>query len=122
MRRANPTCALVRIPFSRRRDLNAIGVSLIARRWETPAWLTRSAPGSIAFLYALGLLNLYSVFAALLGEIVAPAGLKGRLLSCFVSQPLALCSPVLDTVSRGTVSTASACRAGFPSCWALPSC
>ena len=55
--------------------LVAIGVSLVARQWETPAWLDAlGAWISIAFLYALGLLNLYSVFAAPAGEVVAPAG------------------------------------------------
>jgi high-affinity nickel-transport protein len=43
----------------------AIGVSLVARQWQTPAWLEAlGAWISIAFLYALGLLKLYSVFAA----------------------------------------------------------
>lgn len=89
--------------------LVAIGVSLIARRWETPAWLDAlGAWISIAFLYALGLLNLYSVFAAPAGEIVAPAGLKGRLLGRFarVSHPAliaavgALFALSFDTVSQ----------------------
>jgi nickel/cobalt transporter (NiCoT) family protein len=65
--------------------LVAIGVSLVARQWETPAWLEAlGAWVSIGFLYALGLLNLYSVFTAPAGEVVAPVGLKGRLLGRIV--------------------------------------
>ncbi|HEY5290999.1 MAG TPA: nickel transporter [Burkholderiales bacterium] len=89
--------------------LVAIGVSLIARRWETPAWLDALGAGiSIAFLYALGLLNLYSVFSAPAGTVVAPAGLKSRLLGRLaeVSHPAliaavgALFALSFDTVSQ----------------------
>ena len=53
--------------------LVAIGVSLLAQRWQTPAWLDAlGAWISIAFLYALGLLNLYSVFAAPAGRWSRP--------------------------------------------------
>ena len=89
--------------------LVAIGVSLLAREWETPAWLDAlGAWISIAFLYALGLLNLYSVFAAPADQVVAPAGLKSRLLARFaqVSHPAliaavgALFALSFDTVSQ----------------------
>jgi high-affinity nickel-transport protein len=89
--------------------LVAIGVSLLARQWETPAWLEAlGAWISIAFLYALGLLNLYSVFAAPAGEVVVPAGLKSRLLGrlAHVSHPAliaavgALFALSFDTVSQ----------------------
>ena len=89
--------------------LVAIGVSLAAQQWETPAWLdTLGAWISIGFLYALGLLNLYSVFAAGAGQVVAPAGLKSRLLGRFaqVSHPAliaavgALFALSFDTVSQ----------------------
>ena len=89
--------------------LVAIGVSVIARQWETPAWLeTLGAWISISFLYALGLLNLYSVFAAPPGQVVAPAGLKSRLLGRYaqVSHPAliaaigALFALSFDTVSQ----------------------
>jgi len=89
--------------------LVAIGVSLLARQWETPAWLDAlGAWISIAFLYALGMSNLYSVFAAPAGEVVAPAGLKYRLLGRFarVSHPAliaavgALFALSFDTVSQ----------------------
>jgi nickel/cobalt transporter (NiCoT) family protein len=89
--------------------LVAIGVGLLAQRWHTPAWLdTLGTWISIAFLYALGLLNLYSVFATPAGVVVAPAGLKGRLLGRLVqvSHPVliaavgALFALSFDTVSQ----------------------
>jgi high-affinity nickel-transport protein len=97
--------------------LVAIGVSLVARQWETPAWLDAlGAWISIAFLYALGLLNLYSVFAAPAGEVVAPAGLKSRLLGRLaqVSHPAliaavgALFALSFDTVSQVTLFSLTA--------------
>jgi high-affinity nickel-transport protein len=89
--------------------LVAMGVSLVARQWETPAWLDAlGAWISIGFLYALGLLNLYSVFATRADQVVAPAGLKSRLLGRFaqVSHPAliaavgALFALSFDTVSQ----------------------
>jgi high-affinity nickel-transport protein len=89
--------------------LVAIGVSLLAREWQTPAWLEAlGAWISIGFLYALGLLNLYSVLSAAPGTVVAPAGVKSQLLGRFtrVSHPLliaavgALFALSFDTVSQ----------------------
>ncbi|MGP1677195.1 MAG: HoxN/HupN/NixA family nickel/cobalt transporter [Giesbergeria sp.] len=60
--------------------LVALAVSVLARQWQTPAWLEAlGAWISIAFLYALGLLNLRGVFATPCGELAAPAGLRSRL-------------------------------------------
>jgi len=89
--------------------LIAIGVSAVAQRWETPAWLDAlGAWISVAFLYALGLLNLYGVFATRADQVVAPAGLKSRMLGRFarVSHPAliaavgALFALSFDTVSQ----------------------
>lgn len=89
--------------------LVAIGVGVVARQWETPAWLEAlGAWISIAFLYALGLLNLHSVFASPAGEVVAVAGLKSRLFGrvAQVSHPAliaavgALFALSFDTVSQ----------------------
>ena len=97
----------------------AIGIGLLAQRWQTPAWLDAlGAWISIAFLYALGLLNLYSVFAALPGEVVAPAGLKSRLLGRLaqVSHPAliaavgALFALSFDTVSQVALFSLTASR------------
>jgi len=89
--------------------LVAIAVSVLARKWETPAWLdTLGACISIGFLYVLGLLNLHSVFAARADQLVAPAGLKSRLFGRFmqVSHPAliaavgALFALSFDTLSQ----------------------
>ena len=89
--------------------LVAIGVSLLARQWQTPVWLEAlGAWISIGFLYALGLLNLYGVLSAPPGTVVAPAGPKSRLLGRFAraSHPLliaavgALFALSFDTVSQ----------------------
>jgi len=89
--------------------LVAIAVSVLAQRWRTPASLdTLGAVISIGFLYALGLLNLHGVFATRADQVVAPAGLKSRLLGRFmhVSHPAliaavgALFALSFDTVSQ----------------------
>ena len=89
--------------------LVAIGVSLLARQWQTPAWLDAlGAWISIAFLYALGLLNLYGVFTTRADQLVAPAGFKSHLLGrhARVSHPAliaavgALFALSFDTVSQ----------------------
>jgi high-affinity nickel-transport protein len=59
----------------------ALGVSALAGRWEVPEWFgTLGAVISIAFLVALGSLNLAAVLRAEPDQIVQPVGLKGRLL------------------------------------------
>ena len=56
-------------------------VGSASERWETPAWLEASGAWiSIAVLTLLGLLNIRAVFAAAPHEVVAPVGVKGRLL------------------------------------------
>jgi high-affinity nickel-transport protein len=59
----------------------ALAVSTLARHWQTPEWLeTVGAWISIAFLFALGLLNIHAVLRAEPDEVVRPVGLKGRFL------------------------------------------
>ena len=59
----------------------ALAVSMLAGHWQTPEWLaTFGAWVSIAFLFALGLLNVRAVLNAEPGEIVRPVGFKGRFL------------------------------------------
>ncbi len=59
----------------------ALAVSLLTRKWQTPEWLEAfGAWTSIAFLAALGLLNIYAVIQARPTEMVRPIALKGRLL------------------------------------------
>ena len=58
----------------------ALGVSVVAGRWEVPAWFgTLGSLISIAFLVALGGLNLAAVLRAAPDQVVQPIGLKGRL-------------------------------------------
>ena len=59
----------------------ALGVSGMASQWEVPEWFgVLGALISIAFLIALGSLNLAAVLRAGPDEVVQPVGLKGRLL------------------------------------------
>ncbi len=56
-------------------------VGSASERWQTPAWLEASGAWvSICVLTLLGLLNVHAVFRALPHEVVAPVGVKGRLL------------------------------------------
>lgn len=58
----------------------AVGVSVAARQWEVPAWVAHlGASISIAFLVALAVLNLRAVWTTPAHEVVAPAGIRGRL-------------------------------------------
>ncbi|MEY2631942.1 MAG: hypothetical protein RIR00_596 [Pseudomonadota bacterium] len=59
----------------------ALGVSTLARGWAVPEWFgTLGALISIAFLLALGGLNLAAVLRAEPDALVQPVGLKGRWL------------------------------------------
>jgi high-affinity nickel-transport protein len=59
----------------------ALGVSSIASQWSVPEWFgILGSLISIAFLVALGSLNLVAVLRAGPDEVVQPVGLKGRLL------------------------------------------
>lgn len=59
----------------------ALGVSAVAGQWAVPEWFSiLGAVISIAFLLALGALNLAAVLRTDPGEMVQPVGLKGRWL------------------------------------------
>lgn len=59
----------------------AVLVSVATTQWQTPAWLESSGVWiSIIFLTALGLANVHAALTAPADEVVAPIGLKGRLL------------------------------------------
>jgi high-affinity nickel-transport protein len=71
----------------------AIAVGAASARWDTPAWLEASGAWiSIGFLAVLGITNLTAVLNAAPDEVVAPIGLKGRLLGGLsrAGQPLAV--------------------------------
>ena len=59
----------------------ALGVSLVAGQWAVPEWFSvLGAVISVAFLFALGSLNLAAVLRAGPDQVVQPVGLKGRWL------------------------------------------
>ncbi len=99
----------------------ALGVSVVAGRWEVPAWFgTVGSLISIAFLVALGGLNLAAVLRAAPDQVVQPIGLKGRLLGRLrhVSHPLlvalvgALFALSFDTLSQAAFFALTATRFG----------
>jgi high-affinity nickel-transport protein len=99
----------------------AIVVGLASSRWETPAWLDLTGAWiSIAFLAALGIVNLRAVLAAAPGEVVAPVGFKGRALGRLVQarHPLsvagvgALFALSFDTVSQSALFALTATQFG----------
>jgi high-affinity nickel-transport protein len=99
----------------------ALGVSLVAGQWDVPAWFgTLGSLISIAFLVALGGLNLVAVLRAAPDQLVQPIGLKGSLLGRLrhVSHPalLALVGAVFalsfDTLSQAAFFALTATRFG----------
>lgn len=59
----------------------ALGVSALAGHWDVPEWFSTLGAGiSIAFLFALGSLNLAAVLRTEPDQMVQPVGLKGRWL------------------------------------------
>ena len=99
----------------------ALAVSLLASHWQTPEWLeTFGAWVSIAFLCALGLLNLRAVLAAEPEEIVRPVGLKGRFLGsltraahpALIALVGALFALSFDTISQAALFALTASQFG----------
>lgn len=99
----------------------ALGVSALAGQWTVPEWFgTLGAVISIAFLVALGSLNLAAVLRAGPDEIVQPLGLKGRLIGNLrqVSHPAlialvgALFALSFDTLSQAAFFALTATQFG----------
>ena len=99
----------------------ALGVSALATQWNVPEWFgTLGAVISIAFLVALGILNLAAVLRAGPNEMVQPVGLKGRLLGNLrqVSHPAlialvgALFALSFDTLSQAAFFALTATQFG----------
>jgi high-affinity nickel-transport protein len=99
----------------------ALGVSSITGHWDVPEWFdTLGALISIAFLAALGCLNLAAVLRAKSDEMVQAVGLKGHLLGNLrhVSNPFlialvgALFALSFDTLSQATFFALSATQYG----------
>ena len=99
----------------------ALGVAALAGQWAVPAWFgLLGSLISIAFLVALGSLNLVAVLRAAPDEMVQPVGLKGRLLGSLrqVSHPAlvaligALFALSFDTLSQAAFFALTATRFG----------
>lgn len=99
----------------------AIAVGLASERWNVPEWLEQfGAWVSIVFLTAIGLVNLHAVLSAQPHEVVAPVGLKGRLLGKLnragspwtVALVGALFALSFDTVSQSALFALTASQFG----------
>jgi len=99
----------------------AIAVGVISEKWDAPEWLELSGAWvSIGFLTLLGTINLAAVLAAAPDEVVAPVGLKGRLLGGLgaARQPWtvalvgALFALSFDTVSQAALFALTAAQFG----------
>lgn len=99
----------------------ALAVSALAQRWQTPQWLEDFGAGiSIAFLVALGLLNLHAVAHTHPNQVVRPVGLKGRFLGRLsraaspglVALVGALFALSFDTISQAALFALSASQFG----------
>ncbi|HZQ62504.1 MAG TPA: nickel transporter [Casimicrobiaceae bacterium] len=101
--------------------LVALLAATVYRGWRTPDWLeTTGAAVSVAFLFGLAAINVRAVLLTPHGHLVAPLGLKGRLLSRFVTVQRAwavsavgvLFALSFDTISQAAVFALAAARFG----------
>jgi high-affinity nickel-transport protein len=99
----------------------ALAVSTLARHWQAPEWLeTFGAWVSIAFLLALGFVNIHAVLLTDPGEVVRPVGLKGRFLGRlaqaaspgWIALVGALFALSFDTISQAALFALTATRFG----------
>jgi high-affinity nickel-transport protein len=99
----------------------ALVVSTLATHWETPEWLEAFGTWvSIAFLLALGLVNIHAVLRSRPGEIVQPIGLKGRFLGrltraaspFWIALVGALFALSFDTISQAALFALTAAHFG----------
>lgn len=99
----------------------ALTVGLATERWIVPGWLDDlGAWISIAFLTALGLLNLHAVLGTPLDRVVRPVGMRGRLFERFTrtSRPgaIALVGALFalsfDTLSQAALFAVTASQLG----------
>jgi nickel/cobalt transporter (NiCoT) family protein len=99
----------------------ALAVGIASERWDAPPWLEQfGAWTSILFLSLIGIVNLHAVLSTSPDQVVAPVGLKGRLLgrlNC-ASHPLtvalvgALFALSFDTVSQSALFALAATQFG----------
>jgi len=101
--------------------LVALAAGTLASGWRTPEWLAITGVGvSVVFLFGLAFVNVRAVLTAAPNAVVAPAGLKGRLLGRFVTVRRAwavasvgaLFALSFDTVSQAALFALAAGRFG----------
>jgi len=101
--------------------LVALAAGSLSSGFQTPAWLELTGIGvSILFLFGLAYVNVRAVLTAAPDAVVAPAGLKGRLLGRFVTvrRPWAVAAVgalfalSFDTVSQAALFALAAGRFG----------
>lgn len=99
----------------------AIVVGVASEKWTAPEWLELSGAWiSIGFLAVLGIVNLAAVLSARADEVIAPVGLKGRLLGGLsaarrpwtVALVGALFALSFDTVSQAALFALTAAQFG----------
>lgn len=99
----------------------ACAAAALTTGWQTPAWLEATGVGiSIAFLFGLAFLNLRAVLLTDPLAVVAPVGVRSRLLGRFVTvrRPWAvtavgaLFALSFDTISQATLFALAAGRFG----------
>jgi high-affinity nickel-transport protein len=99
----------------------ALAVGIASERWDAPPWLEQfGAWTSILFLSLIGAVNLHAVMSTSPDQVVAPVGLKGRLLGRLnrASHPLtvalvgALFALSFDTVSQSALFALTATQFG----------
>ena len=99
----------------------ALAVGVASERWDAPAWLeVFGAWTSILFLTLIGIVNLHAVLNTAPDQVVAPVGLKGRLLGRLnqAGHPLtvalvgALFALSFDTVSQSALFALTAVQFG----------
>jgi nickel/cobalt transporter (NiCoT) family protein len=88
----------------------ALTVSLVAARWQVPAWLEVSGTFvTVLFLTMLGLANLHAVISTPSDKVVQPVGIRGRMFAGLATgrNPAALMAiGALFALSFDTVSQA----------------
>ena len=124
--RANPALAkLAGALFSFGHGVVVLLVALVAGTlsadWQTPGWLELTgAAVSVLFLFGLAFVNVHSVLTSAPDAVVAPTGLKARLLGrvLTVRQPWAIAAVGMlfalsfDTVSQAALFALAAGRFG----------
>jgi high-affinity nickel-transport protein len=99
----------------------ALAAAALATGWQTPAWLETTGVGvSIAFLFGLAFANLRAVLVTDPTAVVAPVGIRSRLLGRFVTvrRPWAvtavgaLFALSFDTISQATLFALAAANFG----------